>query len=907
MFFWQPRSFLDLPASVAERLMRVGDPQLLLQGEDFVVEAPARSARAAQRGTRVTVRSLYDLELGARYVSLAEAVSLRRVSHCEVALADMSEFAQRGEVRAELQAMSGELLQCVKHVTTGDRVGHLYLTNFRAVFVATGVAPAAPQATTPIRGDVSLMQMPSEAVLSSALVAPLQQSVAPPRSQPLHQAQPQAPPVHSPAVREFPLGLVVKVVAGGQPSRAMEYLNLFGGQEKADECSLEIFLSPYYPSPFPTSLKFTFETPALCREMVEVIKRLAFPEIQNAFAFSHVPQPLSPAVKARIDAVLAEVEDVLADYRRMGLDLNTSQCAWRTTQTNRDYTLAPTYPPVLVIPRSFLDKELFEAAKFRGKGRVPVLSWVHPSGASLTRGSQPLVGFPSSRSTKDEALLEAIRLANSDAKDLYILDSRPYTNGVVNMALGGGYEKSSYYQRCNLEFLNMPNIHIVRDSYLRLRDACLAARSKSITSTCAWLQMIGSSGWFDYLRLILAGTARIVDLMDEKNCSVFIHCSDAWDRTAQLASLAEICMDPYYRTLRGFILLIEKEWLRLGHKFTDRLRENSTTYEASPVFLQFLECVWQLMKQNFGLFEFNEDLLIVIIEEALLGRYGTFLCNNHKERCDNSLPGSAPSLWAQILSAPRAFLNPFYRPPTVRNAQALDSSSMSAETLRSPPQSSGRKYLRQSREVITPRPPPTRFRAPPSVPIVIRPCVRTPLVGSELTTLLTLLLAPASQFDPQAVQFWKGFWGRFSGVVEVSQEALTQAMLGGGAQDREVFEFSLDTSILGAQALSQPDCHSLDPADSSPAPDTEEAASTFPDLAQYCGDTSGTDPFTPGERQECAARAPDSSPVPMMGDLHTAVAYDDYDPNSVDGKRGWILTPDRWVECSHDYCDPKPL
>lgn len=33
---------------------------------------------------------------------------------------------------------------------------------------------------------------------------------------------------------------------------------------------------------------------------------------------------------------------------------------------------------------------------------------------------------------------------------------------------------------------------------------------------------------------------------------VLVHCSDGWDRTSQLTSLAQLLVDPYYRTIEGF-------------------------------------------------------------------------------------------------------------------------------------------------------------------------------------------------------------------------------------------------------------------------------------------------------------------------------------------------------------------
>jgi len=54
-------------------------------------------------------------------------------------------------------------------------------------------------------------------------------------------------------------------------------------------------------------------------------------------------------------------------------------------------------------------------------------------------------------------------------------------------------------------------------------------------------------------------------LLTGKN--VIVHCSDGWDRTTQLSCLAQIIIDPYFRTLDGFMVLFEKDWRHCGHKF----------------------------------------------------------------------------------------------------------------------------------------------------------------------------------------------------------------------------------------------------------------------------------------------------------------------------------------------------
>ena len=68
------------------------------------------------------------------------------------------------------------------------------------------------------------------------------------------------------------------------------------------------------------------------------------------------------------------------------------------------------------MPKSVSDEELREVAKFRSRGRLPVLSWMHPeSQATICRCSQPLVGVSAKRSTSDEKIVQQIMDANAES------------------------------------------------------------------------------------------------------------------------------------------------------------------------------------------------------------------------------------------------------------------------------------------------------------------------------------------------------------------------------------------------------------------------------------------------------------------------------------------------------------
>ncbi|XP_054937822.1 phosphatidylinositol-3-phosphate phosphatase MTMR1 isoform X5 [Physeter macrocephalus] len=380
----------------------------------------------------------------------------------------------------------------------------------------------------------------------------------------------------------------------------------------------------------------------------ENLNKHAFPlsNGQTLFAFNY---------KEKFPVNGWKVYDPVSEYKRQGLP-NES---WKISKVNSNYELCDTYPAIIVVPTSVKDDDLSKVAAFRAKGRIPVLSWIHPeSQATITRCSQPLVGPNDKRCKEDEKYLQTIMDANAQAHKLIIFDARQNKVASTNKAKGGGYESESAYPNAELVFLEIHNIHVMRESLRKLKEIAYPAIDEA-----RWLSNVDGTHWLEYIRMLLAGAVRIADKIESGKTSVVVHCSDGWDRTSQLTSLAMLLLDSYYRTIKGFEALLEKEWISFGHRFALRVghgNDNHADADRSPIFLQFIDCVWQMTRQFPSAFEFNELFLITILDHLYSCLFGTFLCNCEQQRLKEDVYTKTISLWSYINSQLDEFSNPFF-------------------------------------------------------------------------------------------------------------------------------------------------------------------------------------------------------------------------------------------------------
>lgn len=530
-----------------------------------------------------------------------------------------------------------------------------------------------------------------------------------------------------------------------------------------------------------TYITFNFTTTEIAREAYDHIKcrTCKLGTVRNLFAFSHKP----PKMEREVDGW--NIYDPKAEFRRQGISEKLPDRGWRITNINHDYSLCDTYPAVLVVPSKISDNVLKYAKEYRSRNRIPALTYLHPvNNCTITRSSQPLAGITRRTNVQDEKLVAASfsaltnngsgssedpspmssqtdmlnstvmletqlsdkeryedelisksaaiyddktgkRLIYGAQQNNLIVDARPTINAILNQAQGMGSEPMDKYRFAEKIFLNIDNIHIMRSSLLKVVDALKDADISPLPPNRDLLQ---NSSWLKHIHDILDGSAIITRQVGIKHSHVLIHCSDGWDRTSQLSALSQIMLDPYYRTIDGFIVLIEKDWLSFGYMF--RLRsghlnsedwftlqkdafaglkvqpgENDGRTDAfqnvisgakrlfssnkddadlatmgetasgqvvdeeatvqkmiSPVFHQFLDCMYQLLRQNPTRFEFNERFLRRLLYHLHSCQYGTFLYNSEKQRKTAEVAQKTASVWDYFLCRRGEFTNPDYDP-----------------------------------------------------------------------------------------------------------------------------------------------------------------------------------------------------------------------------------------------------
>ncbi|KAI9653091.1 MAG: hypothetical protein M1829_001346 [Trizodia sp. TS-e1964] len=365
-----------------------------------------------------------------------------------------------------------------------------------------------------------------------------------------------------------------------------------------------------------TYVTFHFLKELEARDVFESIKALTcqLDGIEKLYAFSYRPQG------SEKDLNFWNIYNPRDEWKRLGISEKSADRGWRISKINEEYKFSPTYPALLAVPSCVSDNVINYAGKYRSRARIPVLTYLHPiNNCSITRSSQPLAGFRGNRSAQDERLVEAIFSTSQPSGELnhkskthkqtviaefetiatelepledtmilaapetrkiepnikvygaqqqnLIVDARPTVNAIAMQAVGFGSENMENYKFATKAYLGIDNIHVMRNS---LNKVIEAIKDSDINPLPPSRELLAKSGWLKHIAGLLNGASLVTRQVGLQHSHVLIHCSDGWDRTSQLSALSQLCLDPYYRSLEGFMVLVEKDWLSFGHMFRHR-------------------------------------------------------------------------------------------------------------------------------------------------------------------------------------------------------------------------------------------------------------------------------------------------------------------------------------------------
>uniref|UniRef100_A0AAQ6A5I5 Myotubularin phosphatase domain-containing protein n=1 Tax=Amphiprion ocellaris TaxID=80972 RepID=A0AAQ6A5I5_AMPOC len=282
----------------------------------------------------------------------------------------------------------------------------------------------------------------------------------------------------------------------------------------------------------------------------------------------------------------------------------TSASEWRVCSINESYAISPSLPEYIVVPVSLADQDLKQYSLYFTDRRIPLWCWNHPNGSALVR--MACIVDPLHQRKIDQRIFTAITKSHTQRSEVIRSD----------------------LDKC------LPNIQDIQSAFVKVRQICVLDPFEE--SEERWLSSIDNSRWLEYVRAFLKHSAEIVYYLEGKNVSVILQEEEDRDLNCVVSSLVQLMLDPHYRSLIGFQSLVQKEWVMAGHRFLDRCNHLKKNYkEESPLFMLFLDCVWQMMNQYPAAFEFTEAYLTVLSDSMWIPLFSTFLFSSPKQRAQH--------------------------------------------------------------------------------------------------------------------------------------------------------------------------------------------------------------------------------------------------------------------------------
>lgn len=233
-----------------------------------------------------------------------------------------------------------------------------------------------------------------------------------------------------------------------------------------------------------------------------------------------------------------------------------------------------------------------------------------------------------------------------------------------------------YGEICNYVWLRLPTIEDLSEARNELFDLCVKDAFGN-----QFYENMAKSKWSQYEIRYLKEAYSVAHTLQNKGLFILQNGGSTHYDDYILVPLIELLVDPFFRTLEGFCLLVEKEWVSYSFPFSslghvvevddpgkknekekekkEKEKEKTEWTKACPPFEMFINCVWQILQLQPITFEFTEEFLLFLLDSFYENRFGTFFFDNESAR--RAHQHCTVSIWSHVLSLrPQNFINQFW-------------------------------------------------------------------------------------------------------------------------------------------------------------------------------------------------------------------------------------------------------
>ncbi|XP_060569677.1 myotubularin-related protein 12-like isoform X2 [Ruditapes philippinarum] len=286
------------------------------------------------------------------------------------------------------------------------------------------------------------------------------------------------------------------------------------------------------------------------KQFVNVLVHHVFPT-KDTFLFAH---EYARKNELKGPQLVCEVPmfDTIYDWEE---EIKRCKCmkSWRVTNVNMSYDLCQSLPQYFVVPFALMNNDLQKAAPQFKERRIPTWCYTHINGNSLVRMSAPEEscdqGFlQKSNSFKTQiiqklGMLDAVKVAGNHRNSPAVIDVA---------------------ESC-------PSCRDVQEGFVKLKKLFMTdSEQEFYVQDMSWYSSLDNTKWLSMVAKCLKASHDIVTIVTNKR-SVVIQEQSGCDMSCLVSSVVQILLDPYYRTRVGFEALVQKEWVRMGHRFQRNL------------------------------------------------------------------------------------------------------------------------------------------------------------------------------------------------------------------------------------------------------------------------------------------------------------------------------------------------